>query len=937
MKSLSEPACYPLLPATAGIQPLRPLRICIASFDFVGPVRNGGVGTAFTSLGEAMAAAGHEVTLLFLGGTWCENRTMVYWIEYYKKKGIQFVPLPESGLRIETRWPVAKGYEGYLWLQKQSFDVIHFSEWKGPGFFTLVAKQQGSAFANTLLCVHTHGPTLWHKLSNAEYVTHIDDLEVDYIERRSVEMADVVVSPSQYLLRWMLDRDWVLPKQCFVRQYVRPATARKPLANAERVHRVSELVFFGRLEVRKGLVLFCDALEHLKDEPKLRHAKITFLGKVDKICGRDSADYLADRFKQWPWKWQIIKDRDQAGAMDYLEGRERLAVLPSLVDNLPNTVLECLGARIPFLASNAGGIPEMIAASDLEATCFPLRAKALADKLRHALTTGVRPAGSAVEAQENERAWVRWHESLPLANSNLPTVAAVALPGTQPLVSICMSHWNRPAYLQQAMASIEAQDYPHFEVVLVDDGSTDSKARKLIDSLETQFAERGWQLLRNAENRYPGAARNLAARHARGEFILFMDDDNCAKPHEVSTFVRIAQKTGADILSCCLDTFSGQDAPHAQLQPKTRWLFLGDDAATGALRNGFGDTNSLWRREAFLALGGFHEDWGVGYEDWELFARAVLKGYKLQVVPEPLAWYRLNEFEQTVNRKTPLHANHMASIRPYLEAVPPSLRHLIHLAQGQLMASLEAGQRLRALEEEANRNSTDTPYAQATIQWRSSLVAGRHLLARHLPEAARELLLEAVKAAEHSKDSQVILEALLEIVPDLGRLDPGRAKYLGEMTVKLAGSLRKPTEQQRARQLLAAIPVSRAGDLPPVAHSPQSVAASDSVRPRFEAINSAPFASQAPVLLHGVLALAVDNLNGGQAADALETLNRLAPELSVALRLHYGRSLALAKLGRFAEATEALDHLPEADRNLGRIGQFSRELRQQVSTTLLRP
>src|SRR5438477_12563382 len=72
-----------------------PLRICIASFDFVGPVRNGGVGTAFTSLGEALAEAGHEVTFLYLSGQFCENGQLAEWIACYQKKGIRFVPMPE--------------------------------------------------------------------------------------------------------------------------------------------------------------------------------------------------------------------------------------------------------------------------------------------------------------------------------------------------------------------------------------------------------------------------------------------------------------------------------------------------------------------------------------------------------------------------------------------------------------------------------------------------------------------------------------------------------------------------------------------------------------------------------------------------------------------------------------------------------------------------
>lgn len=142
---------YPPLPLSPAGPANRKLRVCIASFDFVGPVRNGGVGTAFTSLGEALAAAGHEVTLLFVSGQFCENGTMDQWVSYYKKKGIRFVPMPVScSIPLNAPWHVFQSYQAYLWLLENNFDAIHFSEWKGPGYFTLLAKHQGHAFANTL-------------------------------------------------------------------------------------------------------------------------------------------------------------------------------------------------------------------------------------------------------------------------------------------------------------------------------------------------------------------------------------------------------------------------------------------------------------------------------------------------------------------------------------------------------------------------------------------------------------------------------------------------------------------------------------------------------------------------------------------------------------------------------------------------------------------
>src|SRR5260221_2727739 len=279
---------FPSLPVGASADPARPLRICIASFDLVGPVRNGGVGTAFTSLGEALAEAGHEVTFLYLSGQFCENGKLEDWISHYQKKAIRFVPMPsQTEPRIEAPFHMARAYEAYLWLRGQEFDIIHFSELRSPGYYTLLARHQGLAFENTRMCVHTHGPTLWSRLSNSEYVTQIEDLELDDMERFSVKMADVTVSPSQYLFHWMEQQGWQLPQNRFVQQYVQPASAcPAQTASADARRQVRELVFFGRLEVRKGLLLFCDALDRLKDDPQARGLKITFLGKVTKVNGR---------------------------------------------------------------------------------------------------------------------------------------------------------------------------------------------------------------------------------------------------------------------------------------------------------------------------------------------------------------------------------------------------------------------------------------------------------------------------------------------------------------------------------------------------------------------------------------------------------------------------------------------------------------------------
>jgi hypothetical protein len=114
--------------------------------------------------------------------------------------------------------------------------------------------------------------------------------------------------------------------------------------------------------------------------------------------------------------------------------------------------------------------------------------------------------------------------------------------------------------------------------------------------------------------------------------------------------------------------------------PFARYLPIGGSAVIGMFRNDFGDANALVRREVFDAVGGFTEDYGVGHEDWEFFARAVLKGYRLQVVPEALFWYRMAD-DSMVNI-TPKYENLMRPLRPYLETVPMAIRDLIPFSHG---------------------------------------------------------------------------------------------------------------------------------------------------------------------------------------------------------------------------------------------------------------
>ena len=498
----------------------RSLRVCIACNGLLGPVRNGEIATHYMGLAETLIRAGHDVTYLYTGGAHSEAEPVEYWVARYAEEGMTVVPLPESDVSINNHPDICTSYLTYKWLRAHDdFDVVHFPEWRGHGFYSLLAKHQGLAFERATLCVGAHSPSSWSKQRNHELVDHVIDLEVDYMERQSVALADVLISSSRYMLEWLSGQGWSLPPTCRVLPSLLPASALARPGHAGGVgpdpdsdRPVEELVYFGRLEGRKGLALFCDALDRLAAD-SARRFRATFLGKGGSIEGEPGLEYIRRRSRDWQFPWQAITELDNVRAVDYLRQPGRLAILSPVMDNSPLEVHACLLAGVPFLASRVGGIAELVRAEDHPAVLFSPRAAALAERMETVICGPVRPARPAFDEGARRHAWLDLHRGL-IGNEVLAGVTLARPEGeAQPRVSVCIAHHNRPEHLRHALGSLRVQDYPNFEVILVDDGSTLPAAVAYLDALEPEFASLGWRILRQ-ENLYPGDAEQRgAARH----------------------------------------------------------------------------------------------------------------------------------------------------------------------------------------------------------------------------------------------------------------------------------------------------------------------------------------------------------------------------------------------------------------------------------------
>jgi O-antigen biosynthesis protein len=645
---------------------MRGNKICFVTNEFHGLFKNGGIGTAITGLATTLASNGFDVTVVYTdcdaSGPRERFESFHAVKERYRRRGIRLDYITAPAKLLNPFGDNRRcSYAIYHYLKDKDFDVVYFNECGGHPFYTVLAKRAGILKFNPLICVIAHGGHEWlHEINLVAWDRQFAILA--FMERRALELADAVISPSCYLVNWMTDRGFKLPSHVFIEQNI-VDVGQSSISTAEDMPAQStkELVFFGRQEVRKGLKLFCDAIDRISTALLRAELKITFMGKFSTVESLHSGAYVLERSRHWHIPVQFRVSYGQEQALSHLIQSRALAVIPSLSENSPCVVSECLQLGIPFLATDVGGTAELVRERDRPHCLVPPSPEAVAQRLLECAEAGQRPGRMAVPQSATARHWIDFHApffSVPLADKQprhakrRPSRAGVAarqftpgvnkspLPGPEPLVSVCLVHFNNPVLVNQALESIVNQTYSNYEVIIVDDGSTDPEALLNLAKIETRQRRVSVRVERQ-RNLYLGAARNTGVRKSRGDYIIFVDDDNLLMPTSIEDFVRVAMLTTADIVTAVGYHFGGSIQPDPTRDGEIRFLPIGGCAEIGMLENCFGDATALVSRAAFNAIGGFHEEFGKAVEDWEFFAKATLKGLKMDVLPKPNFWYRV--------------------------------------------------------------------------------------------------------------------------------------------------------------------------------------------------------------------------------------------------------------------------------------------------------
>lgn len=184
------------------------------------------------------------------------------------------------------------------------------------------------------------------------------------------------------------------------------------------------------------------------------------------------------------------------------------------------------------------------------------------------------------------------------------------------MISVIISTYNRKALLQRAIDSVLNQSYQQFELIIIDDCSSDGTERMVKDLSDSRI--RYYKTFKNSG--HDGLPKNVGIMNAKGDFIAFLDDDDHYRKDALKILHTYINHSGADVVY-----------GDYTIDGKPGWS-IDFSAAALAHQNFISMPTVMIRKEKLLAVGGFDQD-VPKFKDWNLWLRLQKNGCRFLHIP----------------------------------------------------------------------------------------------------------------------------------------------------------------------------------------------------------------------------------------------------------------------------------------------------------------
>jgi glycosyltransferase involved in cell wall biosynthesis len=249
---------------------------------------------------------------------------------------------------------------------------------------------------------------------------------------------------------------------------------------------------------------------------------------------------------------------------------------------------------------------------------------------------------------------------------------SINLLNTNPLVSVVIPVYNGEKYITECLESVYQQTYPSFEVIIIDDGSTDQ-------SLEIINKMPGDKKIISQQNKDVSHARNTGIKNASGQLIAFLDQDDLWDTKRLEKLIRVFMKNpDVDLFFTDLSKFNDEGKNwHPRDRHKAASRLRDENLFENLIRkNVLMPSAVMVKKDRFIEAGMFDPQFKT-CGDYEMWLRMAAKGMRFKYLPEPLTLYRQHG-ENTSKKIEIMNEDRLNAIRKTfsLNGLSPSQKKL---------------------------------------------------------------------------------------------------------------------------------------------------------------------------------------------------------------------------------------------------------------------
>ena len=209
----------------------------------------------------------------------------------------------------------------------------------------------------------------------------------------------------------------------------------------------------------------------------------------------------------------------------------------------------------------------------------------------------------------------------------------------RPVISIIVPVYNTGLYLEECLNSIHNQTFKDYEVICVDDGSSDN-SYEILNKYKNII--KNYKVI-HQENQGVGSARNTALKHVNGDYIAFIDSDDYIEKNYLDRLYSEACETNSDVVICNFYRyFDNYNLNLPVIWKKSKGIYNKESILKSLIPDILIHSylwNKLWKRELFDNLS-FPD---IKYEDIAIMCDLFYKANKISVISDPLYHYRIRK------------------------------------------------------------------------------------------------------------------------------------------------------------------------------------------------------------------------------------------------------------------------------------------------------